>query len=142
MSEPLVVDASVTLPGHVLEWTAVRGSGPGGQNVNKVASKVQLACDFEATTALPDAAKARLRVLARNQLDSLGRILIVSQKTRDQLQNLADARAKLRALLVLALKVPVRRWATKPTRSSKVRRLVEKKRTGDKKAGRKRPDRE
>ena len=72
MSSPLVINDKVTLPGSDLEWTAVRASGPGGQNVNKVASKIELSFDFESTVALTDPVKARLRVLAKNQLDAEG----------------------------------------------------------------------
>jgi ribosome-associated protein len=136
MSTPLVVNDKITLPGSDLEWSAVRASGPGGQNVNKVASKVELTFDFEGTVALPDPAKARLRTLARNMLDGEGRILITSQKTRDQGKNLADARDKLKTLIVKALTVPKARKPTKPTKGSKVRRVTAKKKIGAKKAAR------
>lgn len=137
MSTPLVINDKVTLPGSDLEWTAVRASGPGGQNVNKVASKIELTFDFESTVALPDAAKARLRTLAKNSLDAEGRILVVSQKTRDQGRNLDDARAKLREMIAKALTVPKARRATKPTKASKKRRVDAKKKIGAKKANRK-----
>jgi ribosome-associated protein len=136
MSTPLVVNEKVTLPGSDLDWTAVRASGPGGQNVNKVSSKVELTFDFEGTVALGDPAKARLRALVKNQLDAEGRLLITSQKTRDQAKNLADAREKLKALVQKALVVPKVRKATKPTKGSKVRRVTAKKKVGAKKAAR------
>ncbi|NVL67822.1 alternative ribosome rescue aminoacyl-tRNA hydrolase ArfB, partial [Escherichia coli] len=106
MSTPLVINDKVTLPGHDLEWTAVRASGPGGQNVNKVSSKIELSFDFEDSVALSDPTKARLRQLAKNTLDAEGRILVTSQKTRDQSKNLADARDKLRDIILKALVVP------------------------------------
>jgi ribosome-associated protein len=141
MSSPLVINPKITLPGSDLEWTAVRGSGPGGQNVNKVASKVELSFDFEGTVALPDSAKARLRVLAKNTLDAEGRVLVVSQKTRDQAKNLADARDKLKDIILKALEVPKPRKATKPTKGSKTRRLATKKKVATKKANRKKSTR-
>ena len=141
MSTPLVIDAKVTVPGHDLEWTAVRASGPGGQNVNKVSSKIELTFDLEDSVALTDATKARLRVIAKNTLDAEGRVLVTSQKTRDQSKNLADAREKLREMILKALVVPKKRKPTKPTKGSRVRRLTAKKKVGAKKAARKAPRR-
>jgi ribosome-associated protein len=142
MSTPLVLNDKVTLPGHDLEWTAVRASGPGGQNVNKVSSKIELVFDFEGSVALSEPAKARLRVIAKNSLDAEGRVMVTSQKTRDQAKNLADAREKLKEMVLKALVVPKTRKPTKPTKGSKVRRLTTKKKVGAKKAARKPPRRD
>jgi ribosome-associated protein len=142
MSSPLVINDKITLPGSDLEWTAVKSSGPGGQNVNKVASKVELTFDFEATVALPDPARDRLRELAKNQLDAEGRVLIKSEKTRDQGKNLADAREKLKELILKALAVPKARKPTKVSKAQKTKRLTAKKKVGAKKAARKRPSRD
>ncbi|WP_437625702.1 alternative ribosome rescue aminoacyl-tRNA hydrolase ArfB [Sorangium sp. So ce1151] len=133
MSHPLVVNDALIVPAALLSWSAVRASGPGGQNVNKVASKVELRFDFAPWPELDAGAKARLRELGRGKLDAEGRLLIVSQLTRDQQRNLDDAREKLRALLLRALEPPVLRRATRPTRASKARRLDDKRRTGEKK---------
>ena len=142
MSTPLVINDKVTLPGHDLEWTAVRASGPGGQNVNKVSSKIELTFDLEDSVALGEPAKARLRVLAKNTLDAEGRVLVTSQKTRDQSKNLADARDKLREIILKALVVPKKRTATKPSKAAKKRRLTDKKKVSAKKAARKKPRRD
>ncbi len=141
MSTPLVINDKVTLPGSDLEWTAVRSSGPGGQNVNKVSSKIELSFDFETSVALSDPAKARLRVLAKNSLDAEGRVFVTSQKTRDQAKNLADARDKVRELVLKALVIPKVRKPTKPTKGSKVKRLTTKKKVAAKKKTRKKPSR-
>jgi ribosome-associated protein len=119
-------------------WAAVRASGPGGQNVNKVSSKVELRFDFEVSAALAASVKTRLRVLAQHRLDSDGRILIVSQVTRNQPQNLADARQRLAELIAQALVVPKRRRKTKPSRAAKRARLNDKRANSQKKQGRSR----
>jgi ribosome-associated protein len=122
----LVVSQNIVVPERELEWAAVRASGPGGQNVNKVSSKVELRYDFEASIALSDAVKQRLRLLAYHRLDAEGRILIVSQLTRNQPQNLDDARARLAELIAQALVVPKRRRATRPSRASQRARVQNK----------------
>ncbi len=142
MSSPLVINDKVTLPGSDLEWTAVKSSGPGGQNVNKVASKVELSFDFENTVALSDSVRDRLRILAKNQLDAEGRVLLKSEKTRDQAKNLADARQKLKALVLEAMVVPKTRKPTKVSKAQKAKRLSNKKKVGAKKAARKKPQRD
>jgi ribosome-associated protein len=142
MSSPLVINDKITIPGSDLEWTAVKASGPGGQNVNKVASKIELTFDFESTVAIPDSARDRLRVLAKNQLDAEGRVLVKSEKTRDQGKNLADARDKLKELIAKALVVPKKRTPTKVSKKQKAKRLDAKKKVGKKKAARKRPSRD
>lgn len=134
--EALVVNERVWIPAGDLMWTAVRSSGPGGQNVNKVASKVELRFDLAGTKALSHAVKGRLWALCKNRLDAEGRVLITSQRTRDQLQNLGDAREKLAALIEAALTPPKPRKATKPTYGSKLRRLENKRRESSKKQAR------
>jgi ribosome-associated protein len=132
----LVVPPNVTIPERELEWVAVRSSGPGGQNVNKVSSKVELRFDFEASESLTDAVKARLRALAKHRLDADGCILIVSQVTRNQPQNLKDARERLAELVAKAQVVPKRRRKTKPSLAAKRRRVKDKRATSLKKQSR------
>lgn len=126
MSHPLVVSPTLTVPAAELRFTSVRSSGPGGQNVNKVASKVELRFAFERSTALGEEIKSRLRNIARGRLDAEGQILIVSQATRDRQRNLEDARAKLADLLTRASARPKRRRPTRPSRAAKETRLQEK----------------
>lgn len=127
---------SVLIPARALSWTASRASGPGGQNVNKVSSKVELCLDLEAAVSLSEAAKTRLRALAAGAFDASGRLRVVSQVTRDQSRNLIDARNKLADLIARALVVPKRRKATKPTRGSQERRLQAKREGSEKKRAR------
>jgi ribosome-associated protein len=134
--EPLIVTADCIVPPSDLAWTAVRASGPGGQNVNKVSSRVELRFDLENTSALTDAQKARARVALKNRLDAEGRVVLSSQATRDQHRNLEDARRRLADLLRPCLSAPRRRRPTRPSRGAVARRLDDKRRQGDKKAGR------
>jgi len=120
------VSRGVRIPGGAITWRAVRSSGPGGQNVNKVASKVELRVDLGAIEGLDDAARARLKALAAPRRDSRGRLLVTSQRTRDQTRNLEDAREKVRRLVERALVVPKRRRRTRPSAGAVEKRLREK----------------
>lgn len=126
MNEPLIINATVQIPPADLAITAARSSGPGGQNVNKVATKIELRFNLPGTRALSEATKERLRALARSRLDADGWLLVTSQLTRDQSRNLEDARDKLRALILRALERPTPRRPTRPTRASKERRVADK----------------
>jgi ribosome-associated protein len=131
--DALQIDDRVTIPAQLLSFTAVRASGAGGQNVNKVSSKVELHFDLWACPTLTGAVKARLAAACKNRFDADGKLRIVSQATRDQARNLEDARDKLASLIRAALSVPRARRATKPTRGSKVRRMEGKRRDAQKK---------
>ena len=137
--DAIVVTDSVRVPASALTMRAVRASGPGGQNVNKVASKVDLRVDLDAIEGLAEAARARLRALAGHRLDAEGRLQVTSQSTRDQARNLEDAREKVRALVAAALREPKRRRPSRPTRAARERRIETKKRRGTTKRLRGRP---
>jgi len=128
--DAIVVTDSVRVPASALTMRAVRASGPGGQNVNKVASKVDLRVDLDAIEGLADSARARLRALAGRRLDADGRLQITSPVTRDQGRNLEDAREKVRALVTAAMREPKRRRPSRPTAASRERRIESKKRQG------------
>ena len=128
MPDPIRVTDAVTVPSSALTLAFARSSGPGGQNVNKVESKVELRVDLGGVRGLDAAARDRLRALARPRLDADGRLLVTSQRTRDQHRNLEDARIKVRDLVARALRAPKRRRPTRATAGSVQARLKSKKR--------------
>ncbi len=138
MADDLDIDGRVLIPAAELVWTAVRAQGPGGQNVNKLATKVDLRWDLEATNAVSGAVKTRLRALAK--VDANGCVVVTSQEARTQQGNLARVHEKLAELVRRALDPPKPRHKTKPSRAAKRRRLEGKRATSEKKATRGRVD--
>ena len=126
MVQRIRVSDDVEIPGSAMSFRAVRSSGPGGQNVNKVASKVELRVDLDRIEGLSEAARRRLETLALGHRSSEGLLLVTSQRTRDQSRNLEDAREKVRRLVARALTPPRPRRPTRPTAAARERRLSEK----------------
>lgn len=125
---PLAISAQLVIPDSELSISFVRAAGPGGQNVNKVASAVQLRFDLSGSTALAEAVKTRLRALAGRRLTADGAILIIARNHRTQEQNRREAGERLKDLIQRALIAPKLRRATQPTRASRERRLENKSR--------------
>ena len=139
MADPIVISETVRVPAAALTVRAVRASGPGGQNVNKVATKIYLRVDLAAIEGLSDAARARLTTLAQHRCDAEGRLVVTSQVTRNQARNLDDARARVADLIRAALVPPRRRVKTAPSAGSRERRLAGKERRAAVKRWRARP---
>ena len=128
MPDLIRVTDAVTVPAAALALAFTRSSGPGGQNVNKVASKVELRVDLARIEGLREDARRRLDVMTASRRDADGRLLVTSQRTRDQHRNLEDARTKVRDLVARALVAPKRRRPTRATKGSVEARLKHKKR--------------
>jgi ribosome-associated protein len=119
----LPISGAISLADDDLTWSFIRASGPGGQNVNKVASAVQLRFDLAGTRSLEPAVKARLKTLAGRRLTADGALIILARTQRTQEGNRREALQRLRELVLRALVVPKVRRATRPTRASRERRL-------------------
>ena len=135
----LAIIHQIQIPAAELHFSFARSGGPGGQNVNKVSSKVLLRWHAVASSALPLAVKARLLAQQRHRLTKDGELLITSQRWRDQAKNIADRQEKLRDLVLQAVHPPKPRKPTKPSRGSKLRRQAAKKHRSQTKSARRVP---
>ncbi len=130
------ISESLHIPDHELDFTFARSGGPGGQNVNKVASKAVLRWNIAQNATIPEAVKERFRTSYGNRITGDGEVVIMSDEYRDQPRNMESCREKLATMLRAVAKPPKVRRATKPTRASKERRIASKKKTSEVKAGR------
>jgi ribosome-associated protein len=126
MADPIAVAPGVTIPAAALEARQVRASGPGGQNVNKVASRVELLVDVALIEGLDFAARLRLYALAGKRRAADGRLRLVAQESRDRHRNLETARERARDLVGRALEVPAVRRPSRPSRGARETRLRQK----------------
>jgi len=126
----LRITPTLSIPDDELSCTFMRASGPGGQNVNKVSTAVQLRFDVCNSSSLTEEVKTRLVKLAGNKMTQGGALVIEAKRYRVQEQNRIEAELRLAALIQKALVKPKKRWATKPTAASQARRVESKKRKG------------
>ena len=135
----LEINETIRIPDREFRWSFVRAGGPGGQNVNKVASKAVLRWDLVGSPSVPADLKSRLLIQQRRRITSEGELVLNSQRFRDQERNRQDCLEKLREMVRQAAKRPPPRRPTKPTRGSRAARLREKRRRSTIKATRRRP---
>jgi ribosome-associated protein len=133
----LPVNEFIQIPPDEFTWSYARSGGPGGQNVNKVASKATLRWAMAASPSVPEPVKARLRATHPSHVTADGDFLVVSQEYRDQERNRERCREKLSAMLLAAATPPKPRTATKPSKGAKRRRVEDKRRQSAKKTNRK-----
>jgi len=127
----IVVSSRLTIPAGELGLAFARSGGSGGQNVNKVSSKVELRWNLTSSTALSDDDRQWLSQQLASRLTTDGDLIVVSQLTRDQIKNRDDAASKLALIVRTALERPKTRRATRPSRASKRRRVEAKKHRGE-----------
>lgn len=136
----IFINETIQIPDEQLEWSFARSGGPGGQNVNKVASKATLRWNFSNSNALTAEMKDRLQMKYPSRVTNEGELVITSQKTRDQDRNKQDCLEKLIAIIRSVLVVPKPRKKTKPTKASQARRVAEKRHKAINRAKRQIPD--
>ncbi len=135
----LIVTETICIPHVELDFTYSRSSGPGGQNVNKVNTRVQMRWDATQSTALPEEVRKRFLEQNRSRVTTDGMILITSQRYRTQIRNVEDCLDKLRSLVLRATLVQKKRKPTRRTAASKRRRLADKRKRSERKQMRQSP---
>lgn len=132
----IIITPAIQIDENELQFQFKLASGPGGQNINKVATAAELRFDAAHSSALPDEVRARLLTLAGNRVNKDGELLITARRFRSQERNRQDAIDRLVTLIQQAAEIPKPRLKRKPSRAAKQRRVAEKRRVGEKKQAR------
>jgi ribosome-associated protein len=133
LADPLRINHRIAIPASELNFTFVRSSGPGGQNVNKVNSKAQLRWSVTGSAALPEDVRTRVLAKYRRRINDRGELILTSQRYRDQGRNMGDCLTKLREMIAVVAVPPKRRKKTTPSRGAKESRLRDKREKAEKK---------
>ena len=139
MTTPIRINAQIAIPRSELRFSFVRSSGPGGQNVNKVASKAVLRWDIYGSAAISETVRERFLAKFRRRINDRGELIIASQRYRDQSKNVEDCLGKLRDMVVAAATVPKPRKKSRLPKAAREARLRQKRHVADKKQRRRRP---
>ena len=140
VSPPVQINSQIAIPRNEIRFSFVRSSGPGGQNVNKVASKAVLRWQVATSPSIPDHLRTRLVGQLGRRMNDRGELVLTSQRYRDQSKNIDDCLQKLSELVAAAVKLRKRRKKTALPRSAREARLKQKRSTGERKQGRQRPN--
>lgn len=136
----MIVTPSLSIADHELVYQASRSGGPGGQHVNTSSTRIELWWDVAGSSSLTEAQRHLLLTRLKSRLDTTGRLRLVSSGSRSQLKNRRDVTERLQQLIESALVIPRKRKKTRPSKAAKERRLATKKKQGEKKARRRKPD--
>ena len=132
----LVINPQIAIPLKEFDFTFSRSSGPGGQNVNKVNTKVTLHWPINSSSSLPEDVRQRFQTKYRRRINNRGQLVVISQRFRDQGRNVADCITKLQELVRSVVAAPVKRRKTKPSKGAIQRRINDKKATSERKSRR------